>query len=129
MSTNPYLLVAALSVLVPLIFLIPLWYAAFTYSTIGIEPVTRWKFAFISLFLTYGVAIFIGVLLIPVEIAAIKLSSQLDEDGWYKIASFLSAFDKLSQLLWLVILLVIGFLMPARVKKFVVTVRSHVNAS
>ena len=72
---------------------------------------------------------FFGVLLLPIEFASIKLSSYLDDDGWYKVASFLSAFNNISQLFWFAGLLVIGFLMPARIESFVVTVRSHVNAS
>ena len=127
MTAETYLLVAGLFILLPLVFLIPLWYAAYAYSPKGLEPLSRWKFAFISLFLTYGVSVFVGVLLFPIEAATLKLGEQLKVDGWHRAADFLEAIENFSQPLWLLVLFVVGFLMPSRIKAFVATIREHVS--
>jgi len=114
--------VAGLIILIPFILLIPLWYAAYAYAPEKTTPLTRWKFAFVSLFLTYGVGVFISVLLLPIEIAAIKFSSLFEFDDWPKTATFLQAYE-FPTIVWLLILLAVGFVMPSRIVKFIATVR------
>ena len=125
MSAETYLSVAGIFLIIPLVLLLPLWYAAYTYPSRNTEPLSRWKFAFISLFLSYGVSTFAGVLLFPIQAAALKLGHQLEIDGWHRAADFLGAFRNFSQPLWLIILLTISLLMPSRIEAFVGNVRNH----
>ena len=65
----------------------------------------------------------------PIDAAALKLSHQLEFDGWLKTAAFLQDVSDFSQLAWLAILLVVGIVMPSRIRRFVTTIRNHEDPS
>ena len=117
-------IVAGIFILIPFILLIPLWYAAYAYAPEKVVPLTRWKFAFVSLFLSYGVAVFIRVLLLPIDIVAVKFSHHIEIYGWPKTAALFQAFE-FSPIVLLLILFAVGFVMPSRVVKFIATVRQQ----
>lgn len=122
MTSEFYSSVFILFVVATLALLIPLWYAVYAYSAKKTKPLMRWEFGFISLVLTYGISVLIGIPIFLIEVVTIKLSIHLEREGWHVASDILGSFEDRSWSLWSGMTIVIGLLMPSKIEEFVARV-------
>ena len=125
MITESSITTVKLFLLFLLILLIPLWYALYTYSPSVVKPLTRWRFAFISLLVTYGISAFIGILIFPIEAVANEVGGLFEDRGWFIASDIAEGFGDVSLPFWLAATIVIGLSMPSKVEEFVANIRNH----
>lgn len=122
MTSEFYNSIIILFALASLALLIPLWYAVYAYSAKKTKPLTRWEFGFISLVLTYGISVLIGIPIFLIEVVTIKLSIHLEHEGWHVASDILESFEDKSWSLWFGMTIVVGLLMPSKIEEFVARV-------
>ena len=109
----------------PIVIVVPFCYAFLVYSANSVKPITRWKFALISLLLTCGISAIARFLVHLLERVAIIWSEYLEDKGWHVTADIVQAFKDISLLLWLVITIWAGLKMPLKIELIVASVRNY----